>query len=360
MTTFNKVAKRKIGAALIGAAALFGAMQPASATMTPNGIWLSNAEIAKLPMTGEPWKRVKAAADGALGKADISDQDNKHDVNTLAAALVYARTGTAMYRVKAADGIMSIIGTEKGGRTLALGRNLVSYVIAADLIDLRAMDATREAKFRDWLDKVRFVSLEKKTLISTHEDRPNNWGTHAGASRIAAALYLNDKADLQRAAMVFKGWLGDRTAYSKFKWDDDMTWHVNAKTPVGINPKGAMKAGKLIDGSFPDDMRRGCSFKWMPCETGYAWGAMEGASVQTALLQHAGFDAIHWSDNAIFRATMFLHKLDQEAKGKWWAEGDDTWQPYLINRLYGSNFPVETKKVKPGKNMAWTDWTHGS
>ncbi len=47
--------------------------------------------------------------------------------------------GRSSYRRKAVDGIVDAIGTESGGRTLALGRNLVSYVIAADLVNLPAV-----------------------------------------------------------------------------------------------------------------------------------------------------------------------------------------------------------------------------
>ena len=46
------------------------------------------------------------------------------------------------------------------------------------------------------------------TLRGTHEQRPNNWGTHAGAARAAVALYLGDTAELSRTATVFRGWLG--------------------------------------------------------------------------------------------------------------------------------------------------------
>jgi hypothetical protein len=327
-----------------------------AATTTPNGIWMSYGEIAKLPMSGKAWERVKSAADGYLGTANISDQDSKHDVNTLAVALVYARTGNATYRAKAAGAIMAAVGTEQGGRTLALGRNLVSYVIAADLIDLRSYDAAKEQQFRTWLAAVRNEKLDGQTLISTHERRPNNWGTNAGASRIAADLYLGDKADLERAATVFKGWLGDRSAYARFDYGD-LSWQMNPSNPVGVNPKGAMKDGHVIDGALPDDMRRGCSFTWKPCPTDYPWGAMQGAIVQAQLLTRAGYDAWQWSDHALGRAAMFLQSLNTEVGG-WWANGDDTWQPWILNKAYNGNFP--TAAAKPGKNMGWTDWTHGS
>ncbi|MEO8626855.1 MAG: alginate lyase family protein [Betaproteobacteria bacterium] len=367
MTSLNNTAgkghltvlARALGAAFIGllAIAVPCVSSAATATSTANGIWMSSAEIQKLPMTGKAWQNVKSAADGWLGSANVSDQDSKHDANTLAAALVYARTGNDAYRTKAADAIMAAIGTEAHGRTLALARNLVSYVIAADLINLGNLDAAKDKAFRTWLSTVRYKTLDGKTLISTHEVRPNNWGTHAGASRIAVDMYLGDTADLERAAKVFKGWLGDRTAYSGFKYDD-LSWQINAKTPVGINPIGSMKSGHSIDGALPDDMRRGCSFKWKPCSTGYAWEAMQGAVVQAQLLSRAGYDSWHWSDNAMFRATMFLYKLNEEVGG-WWATGDDKWQPYLIDKAYGANFPLSAPG-SAGKNMGWTDWTHGS
>lgn len=333
----------------------------ATAPVTPpsgpvKGIWISPAEIAQLPMSGAAWQKVKAAADGNLGTPNISDQDSNHDVNTLAVALVYARTGNSTYRAKAANAILSVIGTEAGGRTLALGRNLLGYVIAADLIDLKSYDPAGDQRFRAWLTNVRKANLDGMTLIQTHEQRPNNWGTHAGASRIAVALYLGDTADLNRAATVFKGWLGDRNAYAGFKYGD-LSWQADASKPVGVNPAGATKNGHSIDGALPDDMRRGCSFSWPPCKTGYAWEAMQGAVVQAHLLSRAGYDAWGWQDRAMLRATQFLYNLDKEVGG-WWASSDDQWQPWIINRAYGTNFPAASP-AGTGKNMGWTDWTLG-
>jgi Alginate lyase len=325
-------------------------------TGSSTGIWISPAEIAQLPMSGPAWTQLKATADGSLGTPMISDQNSDHDVNTLAVALVYARTGNAAYRTKAANAIVSAIGTEAGGRTLALGRNLVSYVIAADLIDLKSYNAAMDQRFRAWLSAVRTETLDGGTLISTHEKRPNNWGTHAGASRVAADMYLGDTADLNRAATVFKGWLGDRSAYAGFSYGD-LSWQANASAPVGINPAGAIKSGHLIDGALPDDMRRGCSFQWPPCATNYPWGAMEGASVQARLLSRAGFDSWNWSNKAMLRATQFLFNLNKEVGG-WWATGDDEWQPWVINKAYGTSFPAASP-ANSGKNMGWTDWTFG-
>ena len=321
------------------------------------GIWTSRAELARLPMAGPAWAQLKAAADGELGKAEIANQDSNHDVRALAAALVYARTGDQGYRAKAANAVMAAIETENDDRTLALGRNLVSYVLAADLIDFKRYDPAREQLFRSWLDGVRRENLDGRTLISTHEDRPNNWGAHAGAARIAAALYLGDRADLDRAAQVFKGWLGDRAAYAEFKYDKDDSWQADPANPVGINPAGATRDGHRIDGAIPDDMQRGGKFRWPPKHTNYPWGALEGALVQAELLSRAGYDAWSWQDQALLRATQFLRQTDQEVGG-WWAEGDDEWMPWVINHAYGEKFPTALP-ARPGKNLGWTDWVYG-
>jgi hypothetical protein len=320
------------------------------------GLWTTAAELATRPTSGAPWAAVKAAADGAPGTASIADQNSDHDINTLAAALVYARTKVAAYRAKAAAGIGAAIGTEQGGRTLALGRNLASYAIAADLIELGNYDAALDGRFRSWLSAVRTEDLGGDTLIATSEQRPNNWGTMAGASRVAADAYLGDTADLDRAATVFRGWLGDRSAYSGFKFGD-MSWQVDPGRPVGVQPAGATKDGLDIDGALADDMRRGCALQTPPCPTDYAWEGLQGVVVEARLLSRRGYDAFGWQSSAVLRAVEFLRRLDQ-VYGGWWASADDTWQPWIVNSAYGTSLP-EQSPSSPGKIMAWTDWALG-
>jgi hypothetical protein len=327
---------------------------PASRAAGP-GLWITPAELAARPARGAAWDALKRAADAAPGAASIADQDSDHDVGTLAAGLIYARTGAAAYGEKARAGIAAAIGTEAGGRTLALGRNLPSYVIAADVIGLAAWDPGLDARFREWLSAVRTRDLGGDTLISTHELRPNNWGTMAGAARIAADAYLGDIADLQRAATVFRGWLGDRAAYAGFKFGE-LSFQADPSRPVGVNPAGAVKDGVSIDGALPDDMRRGCPFAPRPCYTDYAWESMQGAVVQAELLWRRGYDAWGWSDHALLRAARYLQGLDAQYGG-WWARADDTWQPWLLNHAYGTALPTEA--ARSGKIMGFTDWTHG-
>lgn len=319
-------------------------------------VWVTPAELAALPTSGPAWRQLRRAADRLPGTANLADQESNHDIDALAAALVYARTGDPAYRAAAARAVLAAIGTERGGRTLALGRNLAAYVIAADLAGLASFDRAGDRRFRAWLDAVRTEPLSGKTLISTHDVRPNNWGTMAGASRVAADLYLGDGADLDRAARIFAGWLGDRGAYAGFRYKD-LSWQADPLRPVGINPVGAVRDGVDVDGALPDDMRRGCPLRPVPCPTVYAWEALQGVIVQADLLSRHGYPAWSWGDRAILRAAQFLERLDARFGG-WWATGDDSWQPFVINHAYGTALRA-TAPARPGKILGWTDWVYG-
>jgi len=291
-------------------AALVLAPAAAAQPRAIDGLWISRGELMARPTSGAAWDALKRAADAAGGPANVADQDSDHDTRTLAAALVAARSGDGVALMRAVDGIGAAIGTEAGGRTLALGRNLPSYVVAADVIGLRRVAPSLDARFRAWLAAVRTAPLDGDTLISTHEQRPNNWGTMAGAARIAANLYLGDTADLLRAVYVFKGWLGDRSAHTAFAFGD-LSYQGDAGAPRGVNATGAMKDGVSVDGALPDDMRR---------------------------------------------AAMYLHRLDLR-HGGWWAQADDSWQPWLLNHAYGPWLRAASPST-PGKVMGFTDWTH--
>jgi hypothetical protein len=337
-----------------GAASVTPALVPARAVA---GVWTTSQELASRPTSGRAWDELVKAAAQAGGAIRLSDQDSDQDVYALAAALVFARTGAIAYGDKARSTIAAAIGTERGGRTLALGRNLPSIVVAADVLNLQAFDPALDARFRAWLSAVRNQTLSGESLISTHEQRPNNWGTMAGAARIAADAYLGDAADLLRAAAVFRGWLGDRGAYTGFNYGN-LSWQANPAAPVGVNPAGATKSGVSIDGALPDEMRRGCSFRaTSPCHTPYPWEAMQGAVVQAHILSRRGYDAWNWSNRALLRAATYLQGLDA-LYGGWYAADDDTWQPWLLNYAYGTGLPAVAPST-PGKNMGWTDWTHG-
>jgi hypothetical protein len=321
---------------------------PAEPPSPSQGIWISRDEIMNLPMSGPAWDALVANAQRDPGLPNLSDQDQQNNVLVLARALVCIRTSDEALCETARQAVMSAIETENGGRTLALGRELLAYVIAADLVGL---ESEQDGVFRSWLAGVLTEELDGWTLISTHEDRPNNWGTHAGASRAAAAIYLGDTEQLQRVASVFKGYLGDRTSYAGFRYGE-RSWQADPALPVGINPAGSLIEGHDVDGVLPDDQRRAGTFSWPPPKSIYAWEGLQGAVAQAVVLHRAGYDVWNWGDQALRRAVVWLH-----AQGDYPAEGDDTWLPHLINHYYGTQVPAAVPS-RPGKNVGYTDWTH--
>jgi hypothetical protein len=336
---------REVQRGLVLALALTVA-QPAAAAQ---GIWISAQELAQIPMTGKGWQALIAEANQATGTPDLSNQDDPTNVRVLAKGLAFARSGNHKFRNEVIEAINAAMGTEAGGRTLALGRELLAYVIAADLVGLPAdVDQT----FRAYLRDVRNKDLDGRTLIDTHEDRPNNWGCHAGATRLAIAVYLGDQADIERAAKVFKGYLGDRAAYASFTYGD-LAWQADPAKPVGLNLRGATKNGHPLDGSLPEEMRRSGGFVWPPPKENYAWEALQGAVAQGVILHRLGYDVWNWQDRALLRAFLWLHQ-----QASFPAEGDDAWQTHLFNFYYGLSYPAD-EGAGPGKNIGWTGWTHG-
>lgn len=319
-------------------------------TIPSSGIWISKKQVRSLPKSGSSWQRLQQAAAESIAAPDLSDQDSKVNVHVLAKALVYARTGNSAYRDEVVAACMLAMGTAREGNALSLAKQLLSYVLAADLVEL---PAGQKERFENWLEEIIAHEFPSgKTLRSTHAHRPNNWGTLAGASRVAAALYLNNTDEVKQCAEIFKGWLGDRELYSGFSFKN-RSWQADPMQPVGINPKGASRQGHSIDGVLPDDQRRGGPFTWPPPKENYVYTALQGAVAQAVILSRCGYQVWEWEDRALLRAFEWLYNVTEYP-----AEGDDMWMPFVINAAYQASLPLESP-TKPGKNVAWTDWTHG-
>lgn len=223
-------------------------------------------------------------------------------------------------------------------------------MIAADLVGL---PPDKDRRFRAWLRETLSEDLKGRTLRSTQEDRPNNWGLHAGASRAAVAIYLRDPRELHETARVFKGFVGDRDAHSGFRYGA-LDWQSNPYKPVGINPKGATKKGHNVDGVMPDDQRRCCKrFTWPPPYENYVFEGLQGALATAMLLDRHGYDVWNWEHKALLRAFSWVYKV-----AGYKAKKDDSWEPYVINHYYGADFPVDVPS-RPGKGIGFTDWMLG-
>jgi hypothetical protein len=326
---------------------------------------MSRAALMALPTEGAAWEALKATADDRFGRPNLRDQDRRHGVFALAAALVYARTGDENYRLLARDAIMSAMGTERKdshNAILSLGRQLGAYVLAADFIDL---DGDDDATFRAWLSDIRTRNLEGhgrwQTLTRTHEDAPNNWGSFAGASRIAASLYLGDGRDVARAAIVLRGFLGERDLYSSFQpVEEAASWACRPEAYTPVNGP-CIRGGIDLDGAIVRDIDRGGDRQWPPGRIGigYTLESFQGLILQAELLTVNGYgDVWSWSDSALRRGAEFVSRSGRDGGPTWNNSEISQNVPWLLNARYGLGLP--TRPAGQGRIFGYTDWLYGS
>jgi hypothetical protein len=344
---------------------------PASPTPLPPSprpvedyLLMSKADLMALPTSGPAWEALLTWANGPAGAPDLRDQDRRHGVITLASALVYARTGDRAYGERARTQIMAAVGTERRGADnsiLSLGRQLGSYVLAADFIGLSGPD---DERFRAWLSDIRTRELAGHgrwtALTATHEDAPNNWGAFTGASRIAASLYLGDTQDVAKAAQVLRGFLGDRSSWDRFQpVEGAASWACDPDEFVPVNPP-CRRGGVDLDGAIVRDIDRGGNRKWPPGRDGigYTLESLQGLTLQAELLTVNGYgDAWRWSNSALRRAAALVTRSG-EAGGLTWNRSEVSYHvPWILNARYGLDLPTEPAGI--GRVFGYTDWLYG-
>jgi hypothetical protein len=378
-------------------------------------IWTSLAELRVLDRSGPAWAEILGEAQQTCGVPDLFNQNSNINVCVLAKALVYAKLiaddpidpNAGPYRADVEDALVGVRdpnnwcadftcpGCDQGGppntckrRTLALSRELGAYVVAADLIDYSVSDPN----FGSWLANIRNEVFDGRTLITTHEERPNNWGTMACATRVAIARYLKDTEDLELAAQIAEGWMGNTARYAAaevwpaqdpnevvgpgFVYSSDASWQVDPNAPatwVGINPLGATKplpgGGSLsIDGVIPDDQNEIGVFPGdpgmqcpSPCKTDeHVYEALQGQLACNIMLDRAGLiepnrpSLWEWEDQAIYRAVQWATEV-----GDGEFDGDDRWLPWIVRFFYEPSYPVPSG-FQAGKNFGYTEWTLGT
>ncbi|MGE5550469.1 MAG: hypothetical protein ACM3ZC_08045 [Bacteroidota bacterium] len=357
---------------------------PAPSPAPAGGIWISPAELASRPMSGPTWETIKKIADMAnFGMAQVANQDSKHDLNTYACALAAVRTGDKVYRDRAIAACMSAIDTDEKpdkdcgctpskARSLAVGRNLLCYIVAADLLGLRADGNPNSdgSRFQAWIEKLRFKAncpnnppcdeSNWKNISQSHDGSGSNASAQEGACRIAAALYLGDKVELERAWDTYRRYSGDTSVGPKdmvFN-ANGLTWSHDPAHPVAVNPKGTTKDGHRIDGAIINDQGRGGAFTWPPGYTQYPWVGLEGYLAQAYMLHRAGYPALEVQDKAPLRAIEYQWYLYKETGNReWW---DRThWVQHLAKALYPEAQFEVWKPATGGFIMSFTDWTHG-
>jgi len=337
------------------------------------GMLISKSELMDLPTSGAAWDNLHATAYGGWDKPNLKNQDNKHAINTLAGALVYARTGDLALQSKVRDAILAAMQTldepgewKSDNGVLAAGRQLGAYVISADLIDLEGYDGSADKDFRSWLASIRTTNIGThgrwKSITYTCENAAANWGTFACASRIAASIYLGDTADVDRAASIIRAFLGERNAYPPdapgqdryFEHTEDFepSWACDASNWTGIN-SACEKSGTNLDGVLVEDARRGGSCCLLHGDgIMYSWEALQGLYVSAELLYRTGQygNPYDWSDQALKRALDFMQRSG------WGMTRPATYVPWLANARYGTSYLLSP--TIDGRIMSWGDWLY--
>ncbi len=260
-----------------------------------------------------------------------------------------------------------MIGTEDnpGTRVLSVGRQVGGYVIAADILNLKNLRPNANTRFQSWLSALLEKDLGNhgrwKSIVQTHENSANNWGTFAGATRVAICSYLGKRDDLEQCAAILRAHLGDRSAYqSKYGRDNyfesttDFSQRWSAAAPwVAVNPANTKDTidGVNIAGAPVEDISRGGN---AVTDKGiqYSNEALQGIVVQALVLERMGYtDVWQWEDQAIRRIADFIDRVGGTNRSQ-----VDCYIPWVINSIYGTSY--RTKPEGAGRIVGWTDWTH--
>jgi hypothetical protein len=360
------------------------ASSPSPSPSAGQGIWISKAELDALPTSGAAWDRLLSDAGRDPGTANIADQDSRHDIYTLAAALVCVRTN--QHCAKARKGVLDAIGTEYNQQPsgngpaawLEVGRNLAAYVIAADLLGLRAdgnssSDGTRvEQWIASWLTKEIPDNSTGKPRTFIPFSSGSNAAAQEGFAYTAVAAYLGNRQALDRAWDAFRTYACDPTAPDRENIDlrkaIQYGWTHDDNKPCAVNPKGSTRrvasgfpgAGGTyrLDGSIGNDMRRGGDFQWTPGFTHYPWTGLAGFVPAAVMLHRAQYPAFEVADRAVLRTHEYMwHLRTATGNTDWFDEKRGSDVIPLVNHFYGTSFPT-VQPVVMGKTIGYSDWTH--
>jgi len=324
-------------------------------------LWTSAQELAGKPTAGEAWDKVWSAAQEACpNEATVTNQDSNANVQILAAAIAYARlrdddpVSAAAFRGKVIGALEKLVGEgnppqahgcppgcgKAVNSTLAWGRQVGAYALAADLVDYRTPG------FEEWLRDLaeNDVACDGRTMLEAFQRRPNNWGVMNFGSLVAMYAYLGDLGRLQEVRDYFvRGLTGDvfdcedaPAGEPCYVWGGtlspalkDLSWHCDAASPSLIAPSCIVDlgAGTQIDlgGLIPDDQRRSCSF----CPPNDSSTFCQAASAEDKCVE-PGPDAhiSDWMNGAVMGARI----LDRVGMSIWEA-GDQALKRMIIAHM---------------------------
>lgn len=323
-----------------------------SISTAPDYMMISRADLMALPTSGSAWNTIKSKADASVSP-DLCNQDNKADVNALAAGIVYARTGDTAYRTKVISLLTKAMASQRNGcgnAVLALGRQLGGYVLAADFADYR------DASFLTWVETITNKEIGGHSrwhvLRFTAYDSSNNWGTFALTSVTIADIYLNNSADIDKDWTVFSaygvphGWPFMRPSAYQEAWSCVATDKAWAFLPISINTP-CFKSGINLDGAPVADASRSIFPSY---ESGYIQEANQGFVVMAQVFTRAGRNGWTVNDSQICRAARFA-----DQSGRLQTTGVAYYIPWMANHFCGMNIQTKTP-TSGGRLFGFTDW----
>ncbi len=349
------------------------------------GMLVSSERLASLPTSGPAWVYMKQQADRALAGMDLDSTPSpaspwlpnfngagtvlRPGVQTLAAALVHARTGEEAYRdhviaasryLIGSDDAPATDGTGADDRTLAIARNIGAYVLAADLVGMPhettgSRPGYTRVRWDEWLAALRTQTSEATpncdSITSCSNERGHNWGAFATAARIAIDIYLGDAPDLAAAVERYRRFLGESRSGSQWTPSRAFDRSYACGSPwTAINPAdcGPAKDGMIVEdisrsaGAFPDYDETGIAY------TSESYQALLFAAI---LLDRRGYDPFAWGDQALLRVMRWLEREGVPQGTGASVERHHTW---IVNHFYSEDFP--TVPAGMGRTLGFTDW----
>lgn len=348
---------------------------PTSGPVTVSGkaVWIDHAALMALPTSGPAWEAVLSLAKSATADgANLNDFGSTHSRSILAAALAGVRLNDAGLIAKAKAGLTDAIGTEEGAEWVAPARVLGSYIIAADVLEIRS------GPIYEWLARFKTRTLShnnqnfQMTLWQNAWDTASNGDSQSGFVMATLGAYTHDKVWLDEAWSRFRRYAGDTSSPWTLKsnqFGDPWQMTNTATGRVGILPVGAFKNGLNIDGSLTNDMGRANPVPVNPLAAYddrmslYPWVGLDGAFMTAVVLQRQGYTPFQIQDRALCRALVFLKRISvDQHEPRWWAEDkkeDAKWAGHIACALPLNVYPIH----QPVANHDMTtgiDWTHAT
>lgn len=335
---------------------------PPTTTLRP-GIFVDHDVLVKLPVSGKAWTGMLATArTTGAGGGQIANQDGgERGREILAIALAGVRLGDQALIDKAITAITATIGSEKGGRWLAVGRTFIPYIVAASVLRI-----TRGPIY-DWIKSYRTKTLSEnnppKAQITFAQDSlssGSNASVQSGLGYAALLVYLDDKPELDKEYIKFRRYLGDRSSTHKLIANNS-AWQSVPGDPIGIQNVGARSLDGIdIAGAISNDMVRSnpkpvANLVFVD-HSHYPWVGLNAAVLLSKIYQRQGYPAFELADKAIYRAASYLLALSKNnGGGGWYDDSSRKDAKFVINDEYGVPYPLALPVATSGL-VGWMDW----